>query len=197
MVDEMIRAGRLSGRAAARQLGVTEGAVRYRRQQPGDPGRDRRADQPTAVQGYEAAIAAVLEDLAPTAAPGRPVSGQLVFEALVRDHGYGGSYPALVRYLRRLRGVPPVRAVRRVETPPGMQARHDWFEERVELAGGRVRLFGLVGTLAYSRGSSVWLGLRMTQVAWQTGHAALFRGYGGVPTTTSARWTPSCTLVWP
>jgi transposase len=184
MIDEVIRAGRLSGRAAASALGVTEGALRYRRrrlQSDGRPRRDRRADQPTACAGYEAAIAAVLEALAPTAPADRPVSGPLVYEALVADHGYRGSYPALVRYLRRLRGVPPVRAVRRVETPPGMQAQHDWFTEPVELAGGRVSVYGLLGTLSHSRGSALWLGRRMTQLAWQTGHAALFQGYGGVP----------------
>ena len=39
-------------------------------------------------------------------------------------------------------------------------------------------MFGLLGTLSHTRGSVLWLGLRMTQVAWQTGHAALFQGYG-------------------
>ncbi|HET9065596.1 MAG TPA: IS21 family transposase [Gemmatimonadales bacterium] len=181
LMDELIRAGRVSGRDGAAQLGVTEGALRYRRQRLATGARDGRAGQATALDGYEAAVTAVLVGLAPTAPPGRPVSGQLVFEALVRDHGYTGSYPALVRYLRRQRGVPPVRAVRRVETPPGMQAQHDWLTEQVLLAGSRVAVYGLLGTLSHSRGSALWLGLRMTQVAWQTGHAAVFQSYGGVP----------------
>lgn len=181
MMDESIRAGRVSGRAAAQALGVTEGALRYRRRRLATGARDRRADQATALDGYEPAVAAVLQQLAPTAGAGRPVSGQLVFEALVADHGYPGSYGALIRYLRRQRGVPPVRAIRRIETPPGAQAQHDWFEERVELGGTVVRVYGLLGTLSHSRGSALWLGLRMTQVAWQTGHVALFQGYGGVP----------------
>ncbi len=181
MMDESIREGRVSGRAAAQTLGVTEGALRYRRQRLATGARDRRADQATALDGYEPAVAAVLQQLAPTAGGDRPVCGQLVYEALVADHGYRGSYPALVRYLRRLRGIPPVRAIRRIETPPGAQAQHDWLEERVELAGAPVRVFGLLGTLAHSRGSALWLGLRMTQVAWQTGHVALFQSYGGVP----------------
>jgi hypothetical protein len=181
MMDELIRMERLSGREAAALLQVSEGALRYRRKRLASGARDRRADQGTALDGFEAAVTAVLEALAPTAPEGRPVCGRLVFEALVRDHGYAGSYPALIRYLRRLRGRPPVRAVRRVELPPGMQAQHDWLEERVVLGGSAVRLFGLLGTLAYSRGSALWLGLRMTQVAWQAGHAALFQSYGGVP----------------
>ncbi|MEN9818451.1 MAG: hypothetical protein RLZ32_2331 [Gemmatimonadota bacterium] len=181
MMDEVIRAGGLSGRGAARALGVTEGALRYRRQRLAAGATDGRADQPTALDGLEAAVAGVLAQLAPTAPAGRPVCGRLVYEALVAEHGYQGSYPALNRYLRRLRGVPPRRAVRRIETPPGVQAQHDWFEERVDLGGAVVRVFGLLGTLSHSRGSVLWLGLRMTQVAWQTGHAALFQGYGGVP----------------
>ena len=96
---------------------MTKGALRYRRRRLASGTRDRRADHATALDGLEAAVAAALEVLAPTAPDGRPVSGRLVFEALVRDHAYRGSYPAVVRYLRRLRGVPPVRAIRRVETP--------------------------------------------------------------------------------
>lgn len=181
MMDEMIRAERVSGRQAAALLQVTEGALRYRRKRLASGARDRRAEQATAVDGFEAAVTMVLDALAPTAPEGRPICGRLVFEALVRDHDFRGSYPALIRYLRRRRGRSPVRAVRRVELPPGMQAQHDWLEERVTLAGSAVRLFGLLGTLAHSRGSALWLGLRMTQVAWQAGHAALFQSYGGVP----------------
>lgn len=181
MMDDVIRAGGLSGRGAAQALGVTEGALRYRRKRLHAGATDGRAEQPTALDGFADAVTAVLVQLASTAPAGRPVCGRLVYEALVADHGYPGSYPAVVRHLRRLRGIPPVRAVRRIETPPGLQAQHDWLEERVELGGAPVRVFGLLGTLAHSRGAALWLGLRMTQVAWQTGHAALFQGYGGVP----------------
>ena len=181
MIDEVIQAGGLSGRQAAAALGVTEGALRYRRKRLAAGARDRRADQPTAMAGFEAAVEAVLAGLADTTRSGRPVSGQLVFEALQTQHDYRGSYPALIRYVRRHRGEQPIRALRRVETPPGMQAQHDGFEERVEIGGAVIRVYGLLGTLSFSRASAVWLGRRMTQVAWQTGPAALFRAYGGVP----------------
>ncbi len=176
MMDEVIRAGGLSCRGAARALGVTEGASRYRRQQLAAGATDARADQPTALDGLEAAVAGVLAQLALTALTGRPVCGRQMYEALVAEHGYQGSYPALSRYLRRLRGVPPRRAVRRIETLPGVQARHYRFEEHVDLGGAVVRVFSLLGTLSHSRGSVLWLGLRNTLVAWQTGHPALFQG---------------------
>jgi hypothetical protein len=93
------------------------------------------------------------------------VCGRLVYETLVAEHGNQGSYPALSRFIRRLRGVPPRRAVRRIKTPPGVQARHDGFEERVDLGGAVVRAFGLLGELSHSRGyvfepCRVWPGKR-------------------------------------
>jgi AcrR family transcriptional regulator len=116
-----------SVRQLARQLGVTEGALRYRfrRSQKGDG----RADQPTALDGYEEVVQAVQERLGDgrLGGEGRPCQVRAIYEALVREHGYRGSYQAVVRHLRRRYGKPKVRALRRVETPPGVQAQHDWF----------------------------------------------------------------------
>ena len=180
VASEMVARG-VSVRGAAAQLGVTEGALRFRLKRLALEARDGRRDRVSALDGYERAVELVLDALRETAPAGRPVQGRLVYEALVRDHGYPGSYPALIRYLRRARGTPEVRAVRRVETPPGIQAQHDWFDQLVELAGERVMLHGLLGTLAHSRGTFVWMSRRMSQVAWQAGHGALFQRYGGVP----------------
>lgn len=178
--SEMVERG-VPLRRAAEQLGVSEGALRYRLKRLAADAPDGRRERPAALDGYEARVAGVLEDLRETARAGRPVQGRLVYEALVRDHDYAGSYPALIRYLRRVRGVPVVRALRRVETPPGVQAQHDWFEQPLVLAGELVTIYGLLGTLAHSRASWVWVSRRMTQVAWQAGHAAVFQRYGGVP----------------
>ncbi len=180
VASEMVVRG-VSVRSAATQLGVTEGALRFRLKRLAAQAPDGRCDRASALDGYEPAVQAVLESLRDTAPANRPVQGRLIYEALVRDHGYQGSYPALIRYLRRSRGVPEVRAVRRVETPPGIQAQHDWFEQPLVIAGESVTLYGLLGTLAHSRGSFVWMSPRMSQVAWQAGHAALFQRYGGVP----------------
>lgn len=68
---------------------------------------------------------------------GRPVQVRMVYHRLVRDYGYAGSYRGVVRHLRRRYGVPPARAYRRVETPPGVQAQHDWFEARTRIQGER------------------------------------------------------------
>jgi len=99
----------------------------------------------------------------------------------VRDHKYRGSYRAVVRHLGRRYGTPKVRALRRVETPPGVQAQHDWFEIRVPVGAKRRKVQALVGTLSHSRARFCWVSRDQSQLAWHTGHLALFERYGGVP----------------
>lgn len=174
-----------SVRQLARQLGVTEGALRYRlKRLREDSQEDGRARQPTALDGYEAAVEGIQEALEDgrLTGEGRPCQARTIYELLVRDHGYGGSYQAVVRHLRRKHGAPRVRALRRVETPPGVQSQHDWFEvPRVPIGGRRVRLQALIGTLSYSRAKFCWASEDQSQLAWHTGHLALFERYGGVP----------------
>lgn len=98
-----------------------------------------------------------------------------VYDVLVREYGFAGSYQAVRGYLRRRFGPAPVQAVRRVELPPGVQAQHDWFEDEVGIAGERVPGYGLIGTLSFSRATFVWVSPTMTQLAWQSGHLALFQ----------------------
>jgi len=80
------------------------------------------------------------------------VQARTVYEQLTRAYDYPGSYHAVVRHLRRRYGAPPVRALRRLETPPGVQSQHDWFEVVTRRAGRTTRLSVLVGTLSHSRG---------------------------------------------
>jgi len=174
-----------SVRRVAQQMGVTEGALRYRlkKRTQGEQA-DGRAKKATSVDGYEEAIHAILERLADarvSGGEGRPAQARLVYEALARDHGFRGSYRSVVRHLARRYGKPRVRALRRVETPPGVQAQHDWWEERVEVGGVRVLLYFLVGVLSHSRARFCWVSRGCDQLAWHTGHVELLRRYGGVP----------------
>ncbi|MCG8468368.1 MAG: alpha/beta fold hydrolase [Gemmatimonadetes bacterium] len=161
-----------SVRQLARQLGVTEGALRYRLKKLEEgPQEDGRSRQATALDGYEAVVEGIqvaLEDGRLTG-EGRPSQARTIYELLVRDHGYEGSYQSVVRHLRRKHGAPRVRALRRVETPPGVQAQHDWFEvPRVPIGGRRRRLQALIGTLSYSRGKFCWASEEQSQLAWHT-----------------------------
>ena len=61
--NEMVQRG-VSIRGVAQQLGVTEGALRYRlKQHRAGAGPDGRANKPTAVDGYQEAIVAILQRL--------------------------------------------------------------------------------------------------------------------------------------
>lgn len=180
---QMVERG-LSVRGLARQLGVSEGAVRYRlKRLQEEPREDGRRGKPTRLDGHEAAVQRVLEGLECWRVTGkdRPVQARVVYDALVRDHRYTGPYRAVVRHLKRSYPRPPIRALRRVETPPGVQAQHDWFEARVRVAGTWEALGFLTGSLSYSRARFAWASRDQSQLAWHTGHLALFERYGGVP----------------
>lgn len=183
MIAREMIARDVSIREVAGKLGVDESTLRYRLDRPLDA-KDGRRDRKTALDGWAAVVTAVLERFG----DGRVVQGaktrcptRVVFDVLVRDFGFTGSYQAVRRHLHRTHGSPPVQAMRRVETPAGVQAQHDWFEWDGVIADERLTLFGLIGTLSFSRATFVWVSRTMAQLAWQTGHLALFQRYGGVP----------------
>ena len=174
LAREMV-ARSVSVRQVAADLGVDESTVRYHLARPSDA-TDGRRDRPSVLDGWSARVAAVVARFSDT-----PPAATVVHEVLVREFGFPGSYQAVRRWLRRQAGPPRVQAVRRVETPAGVQAQHDWFTVEVAIAGVPTRVYGLIGTLSHSRARFVWVSPTMTQLAWQTGHLALFQRYGGVP----------------
>ena len=186
--DEVRVASRMRERGAsvrrlAKDLGVTENAVRYRLRRLGEGDRpDGRGGKATALEGYEEAVEAIQERLGDGRlhGEGRPCQIRLIYEALVRDHGFGGSYQSVVRHVRRKHGKPRLRAIRRVETPAGVQAQHDWFEDRIPIGAKRPKLALLLGALSYSRAKFCWPSEDQTQLSWHTGHHVLFGRYGGV-----------------
>lgn len=164
-------------RQLARQLGVDESSLRYRLARPADAP-DGRRDRPSVLDGWEDRVAALVARFVEREVP---VEATTIHQCLVREHGFTGSYQAVRRYLKRTQPVAPVQAVRRVETPPGVQAQHDWAEVAVVIHGVAQTAYTLLGTLSHSRATAAWVGPTMTQLAWQAGHLALFQRYGGVP----------------
>jgi transposase len=178
MVDRSV-----SVRQVATQLGVDESTLRYRLSRSLDAP-DGRRDRPTALAGWDERIDAVLTrfgDARVLADGTGHCQAQVLHEILMREFQFTGSYQSVRRYLKRRFAPPPIQAVRRVETPPGVQAQHDWFDFEGVIAGERRSLHGLIGTLSHCRATFVWISPTMTQLAWQTGHLALFTRYGGVP----------------
>lgn len=182
MVAQQMIARQVPVRQVARQLGVDESSLRYRLRRPVEAP-DGRQERPSVLDGWDARVDAVLarfEDPRLRGEPGAAVEASVVHGVLEREYGVLGSYQAVRRYLTR-RFPRAVQAIRRVETPPGVQAQHDWFDCTARVGGVMQPLYGLIGTLSYSRASFVWVSLSTQQLAWQTGHLALFRRYGGVP----------------
>lgn len=119
----------VSLRQVARQLGVDESSLRYRLARAPDAP-DGQRDRPSVLDGWDARVDAVLARCDDPrvggegqAAGGVTLEASVVHGVLQREVGFTGSYQALRRYLQRRFPVPQ-QAVRRVETPPGVQAQH-------------------------------------------------------------------------
>ncbi len=159
----------VSNREAARLLGVSEGAVRYRLRRLGEQ-----------AGGYREAIDAYL------AAVGERSPSNItdLHDWLVAEHDYPGSLRNLQRYVRKAFPSPPVRARRRIETPPGAQAQADWAHfPAVWLGGRQMDLLAFVLQLSHSRADAIVGSSSKNQLAWLSCHNDAFRRLGGIPAT--------------
>ena len=95
-----------ASRAIARQLGVTEGAVRYHLRRRASGATDGRAGKAFAAS----ALAEVVDAFCAATADGeRPANLKALYEHLRAEHGYAASYKSVVRYVRARFGRPPLR----------------------------------------------------------------------------------------
>ena len=140
-----------SVRQVAADFGVDESTLRYRLRWAADAP-DGRRERASVLAGWDERIDAVLarfED-ARVVPEGRGYcQAQVLHGMLRREYQFAGSYQAVRRYLRRRFGTGPVQAIRRVETPPGVQAQHEWFDVESGIAGERWAMHGLLGTLSH------------------------------------------------
>jgi len=169
-----------SMRRTAKELGVDESTLRYRMaRRQADP-IDGRSLKPERCDPFDAVIAAWLER---QQGEPRPESIRSLYEELVLEHGYTGSYKAVLRYVRRRSAPPPVRPKRRVETRPGAQAQVDWLETRlhIEELGGLIELSAFLMTLSYSRMWALIWSLTEDLLSWLHCHNEAFLRLGGLP----------------
>jgi len=168
----------MSKRAIARQLGVDEKAVRYRLGRIATRARDRRAEQVSSVAPFAEAVGEWMRGVAAV----RGANGLALYEWLVSEHGYGGSYKAVQRFLRAQYPAPQLRVRRRIETPPGAQAQADWAEFRGVVVAELPRdLFAFHLVLSHSRHEAIVWSERTDELAWLAVHNAALRRLGGVP----------------
>lgn len=118
-----------SVRSIAGELGVDESTLRYRLKRRAARVVDGRSQQPEACAGVAGVIEAWIAVQDWDGESGRPESVKSLYEQLVAEHGYVGSYKAVLRFVRRRAPAPKLRPVRRVETRPGTQAQVDWGVE--------------------------------------------------------------------
>lgn len=174
-----------SVRSVARELGVDESTLRYRLQRRAAGARDGRSLQPEACGPFADVIEAWIARQDWDGESGRPESIQSLYETLVAEHGYVGSYKAVVRFVRKRAPAPAVRPIRRIETRPGAQAQVDWGTRKVFVheLGGLTPLSAFLMTLSHSRLSPVRFYLDETQLSWLDGHNHGLEFLGGVPLT--------------
>lgn len=170
-----------SKRAIARQLNVSEGTVRYHLRRQAASAVDGRKKQPLVVKlRLEEVVAHWWQtqlDLLPS---DRSPNIQQLWQLLVHDHQYPGSYKSVAKYVRSTFVKPKLRSFRRIETPPGAQTQSDWLEANISLDGVDTKLYGFVMTLSHSRMTAVIWSLSMNQLAWHHVHNEAFKRLGGV-----------------
>jgi transposase len=111
-------------------------------------------------------------------------NAKAIWQDLVDDHSFAGSYQSVKRFVRRLAGplTPDARAV--IVTPPGEEAQVDYgtgplVRDPVTGKYRRTRLFVL--TLGFSRKCVRLLCFQSTARTWAELHEMAFRRLGGVP----------------
>jgi transposase len=107
-----------------------------------------------------------------------------IYQDLVSDHGFRGSYGSVMRYVRKLRRSQPVEARVVIQTEPGVEGQVDYGDGpmvRDPQTGKyrRTRLFIL--TLGYSRKAGRFLTWRSSSRIWAELHERAFRRLGGAP----------------
>ena len=168
--------------AVARLLGVTEGAVRYRRKRAAAGQADGRRERASAVAAWRGAIEGWIE----TCAESRHRPALKALHGLLREyHGYDRSYDALRRWVRKSYPELLKKGARlRLETPPGVLAQVDWKEDvAVQLGrpGGWCRIQVFVLELAFSRKVVVRVSGTKELSAFVHCHQEAFRQLGGLP----------------
>lgn len=117
--DVMERRGR-SIRSLARDFEVDESTLRYRLGRLRSGVQDGRKRQREACADLGEAIGGWIQTQRERAeAGGRPEPVKALYEQLVVEDGYTGSYKSVLRYVRRRRGQPRVRPTRRVDIGAG------------------------------------------------------------------------------
>ena len=182
VAEELVKTS--SCRAVAKTLGVDESSLRERLRRKRTGSVDGRSLQPESCAPHEEVVAAWLHQQEERQKEKqRPSPVRELYEELVSERGYAGTYNSVVRYVNRRREKPAFQPCRRVETKPGAQAQVDWVKRPVYIdeLKGSVIVSSFIMTLSFSRmWAAVW-SLKENQLSWLECHNEAFRALGGVP----------------
>jgi transposase len=160
----------LSRKEIGRQLGLDIKTVRKWLRQTWEP--QRRPDRGRALDRWEGFLRVRFPEVGFNAA---------VLLRELKDQGYSGSYPSLVRYLRpwRQEHRSDETSTVRFETGPGEQAQVDWGSAWVWLGEQRIRVHVFTMVLGYSRRIFARGYLEEGLVSLLDGHCQAFEHFGG------------------
>ena len=169
-----------SNRAIAKRLNVSEGTVRYHLRRASAQACDgRRKASAIEKSGLAAAVEHWWRGQVELLPAGRSPNIQQLWQWLVDEHQYSGSYKSVRKYVRAKFPAPKLRPFRRIETPPGAQTQSDWLEANIDIGDGRQKLYGFIMTLSHSRMTAVVWSRSMDQLAWHRVHNEALKRLGG------------------
>lgn len=181
-LEEKVTIGVLAEKGAknteiASVLGVSEGTVRYHLRRAAGNAEDGRKKNFKAEQFKD-----VIEEWVAQSGPGeRAANIQELYDLLLGEYGYEGSYRSVLRYVRATHPGPRIRTYRRVETPAGAQSQTDWGEYReVDIGDGPEALHAFVMVLSHSRKVAVIWSRKEDQLSWLHCHNEAYRRLRGV-----------------
>jgi transposase len=171
-LGELKRQG-LSLLAISRLTGLDRKTIHKYLIRAGLPEYGPRATQPGKLEGFQTYLEQRMQ---------AGVWNGRVLPRELRGRGYAGGYTILTDWLRPQRASASVVAVRRFETPPGLQAQVAWEHlGTLEMAGQESRLWGFAFTLGYSRVMMAEAALDQKPGTLLRMHEEAFGQLGGAP----------------
>lgn len=164
----------LSKRAIAKRTGIARDTVRkyLSAPTPTPPNYTPRGGRHPSVEPYAEYLQGRLAEFP-------ELTAQRLYEE-VRERGFPGSYPVIVRFVRPLRKPKELEAVYRFETPPGHQAQVDWAKfGTIEVDGERKPLWAFIMVLGFSRARYVEFTTDVTTPTFIACHLHAFEYFGG------------------
>jgi len=185
-----------SNRAIAGRLDVTEGAIRYHLRREAENASDGRKKKCLIERlGLEQVVEHFWTTQLDLLPKDRSPNIRLLWQLLVEEHLYSGSYKSVRKYVRSTFQEAKLRPFRRIETPAGAQTQSDWLEAKIDIGereedfpiadnrmteDGRTTVYGFLMTLSHSRKTAVIWSRSMNQLAWHRVHNGAYRRLGGV-----------------